>query len=326
MQEFDTPMPEDPGGSQNRETGPVSREEIEEKFEKFINVDGGTNPLIEIKIIDREKLFDVTEVKPSSDLPPTILRRYWGYQPGEQDLFPFSINANAIISDDGKRLSLSKTGRPSTTEIGGRSEFERINLEKTEKGYTLSYALGNIKGEELKAQGQIVPGDYSVVMCGYSESGGLDYIEPLHRDMERDSGKPSIYDTRGGIFRDIESFKEFARTNGEINEESYKLKVRFIENARYYSKTNERVGIFEIIMFDKSGNPEYKLVVPEKVDIDGISAELGAEQLLKDPYQPSEGVPGKSIGDIDWKNKSFPDITGIKLTPIDTSDSLPGPK
>ena len=55
MQELEGYSPEEVGGSQNQETGPVSREEMEEKFEKFINVDDGTNPLIEIKIIDREK-------------------------------------------------------------------------------------------------------------------------------------------------------------------------------------------------------------------------------------------------------------------------------
>ena len=317
MQELEGLSQEEIGEPQNQETGPVSREEMEKKFEKFINDVDGTNPNIEIKSIEKEKLFDVIEFK-VSDLSPYILRRHWGYHPGERDVLPFSINSNAMIFDDGKQLELSKTGRPSITDSGGRSEFERITLEKTEEGYTLSYAIGNIKGEELKAQGQEEPGDYSVVMCGYSESGGLDYIEPLHRDMERDPSKPSIFDTRGGIFRDIESFKAFARTNGEIKEENYRLRVRFNES--------KNIGIFEIIMFDKSGSPEYKLVVPEKVGIDNILVELGAEQLLEDPYQPSEGVPEKSIGDIDWRYKNFSDLTGIRLNPIDTSDSLPGLK
>ena len=317
MQELEGLSQEEIGEPQNQETGPVSREEMEKKFEKFINDVDGTNPNIEIKSIEKEKLFDVIEFK-VSDLPLYILRRHWGYHPGERDVLPFSINSNAMISDDGKQLELSKTGRPSITDSGGRSEFERITLEKTEEGYTLSYAIGNIKGEELKAQGQEEPGDYSVVMCGYSESGGLDYIEPLHRDMERDPSKPSIFDTRGGIFRDIESFKAFARTNGEIKEENYRLRVRFNES--------KNIGIFEITMFDKSGSPEYKLVVPEKVGTDNILVELGAEQLLVDPYQPSEGVPEKSIGDIDWRYKNFSDLTGIRLNPIDTSDSLPGLK
>jgi len=290
---------------------------MEKKFENFINDVDRTNPNSEIKSIEKGKLFDIIEFK-LSDSPPYIFRRYWGYYPGERDIFPFSINSKAMISDDGKHLELSKTGRPSITDSGGSSEFERITFEKTEEGYTLSYVTGNIKGEELKSQGQEEPGDYSVVTCSYSESGRLGYIEPLHRDMERDPSKPSIFDTRGGIFRDIESFKEFARTNGEINEENYKLRVKFNDS--------KKIGIFEITMFDKSGSPEYKLVVPEKVGIDNILVELGADQLLRDPYQPSEGVPQESIGDIDWMSKSFPDLTGIKLTPIDTSDSLPGPK
>ncbi len=307
MQEFEGLDHNEIARQENQAEDPVPREEIEEKFEGFIREERGSNPDTSIKRIETDTLFDMTEVN-LPDSPPRILRNYWGYHTGEHSTYPFSVNASSQISKEGRLLELSKTGRPSITELRQRSEFERIEFEKTDSGYTLAYAAGNIKGEALKSPGEGDSGDYSVVTVGFSGDGELEYIDPVHRDVDtvRNLGELPVFDTSVGVFSDVESFKEFAKTNGKVRKGDIKLNIRFDEGS----------STFEIEMLDKSGNPEYKLVVPEKVDISTIMSEFGAEQLLRDPYQPSAGVPGQSIGDQDWRYKSFPDLIGVKIFPV----------
>lgn len=70
---------------------------------------------------------------------------------------------------------------------------------------------------------------------------------------------------------------------------------------------------FNITVFDENSNPRYQFIVPKSIDANHVLDETGALELMKDPHQPPDGVPGKSFGDTEWRTKPFEDITGIKL-------------
>lgn len=311
MQEEFGPSPDEIG---EKETGPISKEEMGEKFETFIHEEnklaGFSTRVVKV---EKDKLFDIVDYKLTPDLPRTILRQYWGYHPAEVDE-PFSTNGVARIVQHSNSVELEKTGRLGIDPSKRRPETEILQLFlPIQGGFGLLYIVSNINGEELASEVQETGGATSVISVTYDEEGKIDTLSPEHRDM---TGHKPVYYQRDGTSKGLSDLKEIAEKGEIIKKEGVNLKIEFDHN----------VDSFVVTMFDRSGKPDYKVIVPERVDLETIRAETGADKLLADPYQPAEGTPGKSVGDIDWRHKSFPDLTGIKIFPIDTEESIPGPK
>lgn len=312
-------MPDETTGPSPDEMGLTPQEtrpsEIDEKaaFRQFIENKYEGREDDEVRVINEEKFFSV-ENNRTNDFQTRI---YYGRYYDQGGKLNFRPTASAF--NWGKyMLVLSKEGRPGWRTKAGfeLSEEEQLEFRKLrDDDYELSYYMNNIKGESKGEKGRD-----SHLRVKYNSDGDLLDFGAVHRDV------PSVF--RVNVLEALDAKEQFKGINLE-GLERIAREGKAVDMERGYRlglNFDQQTDGFEVTMFDRDGKPEYKVIIPKKVDIDHIVAETGVESLIEDPYQPANGIPGKSVGDADWRYKSFSDLTGIRITPIDTEESIPGPK
>ncbi|MDP2671715.1 MAG: hypothetical protein Q8P13_04650 [bacterium] len=308
MSELDGPSPEEMGISQAGNKEDKGKTEIEDKFETYVqNVIAPVDENFKVKALEKENLFvalDDTSVEGTY----AASRRYYQAVRTENDRIGFTLTSwfRSEENNDGKNYSFTKYGRAVLGRYGfaSKQEFETLEFLEENGGFRLNYGLHNIKGEA--ASPGAPAGEWgSQLYFEYAPNGKLDYLQPF---VMGGTGDLALIDQdpKGGLFGSLE---EFLADLGEGK--SYTL-----NGLRIDAKFSQTDGKIELALFNPEGKEEYRLVVPTTVDIESVAAEVGLEQLRKDPTQPSSGIKGEGVGDLDWRTKSFPDLVGVKVVPV----------
>jgi hypothetical protein len=250
---------------------------------------------------DNKRLF--VNLKQGKD---SFHRMYFAYEPGEnrQDS-PFQQTGTANIL--GGDIGFIKYGRygPRNLEpvvIGG--EQESLSFDFTEQGISVSYALNDLKGENIKPQEDLTTPEHrhsTNLYLVYNNSGQLETLSSKGRLGKRGFiGHILLGDANlSPMFNKIEELKSFA------------AKVAPLTNdAKTWGTIKYGDGRFQLTLHDEEERPEYVVDLPEHVDTQLIADETRASILHKDPLAPTE------VDDY-WRFANFAELTGVKVRPAD---------
>jgi len=283
----------------------------------------------ELLLSDKDNLFAI-----HSEGSNYVSRNYFAFSflgnTEEKEIFFYNINEARIFPQE-QTVVLIKYGRPGGQSLQkdnaidkepswlgkewdafsdafgkviGREE-ESLRIGKTRWGTTVKYNIRNIKGEE---------GRFAEV--NYDWDGNLSTVEadaewPSDRSMlSKDASKVPW------VMADALRQAVSGDLNLNIMDNKY-LNVHFDEGV------GNQPGVYTIIISDKEYKPLYKMLVPEKVDVEKIVADLSVDELLAKPTQPAKTVQNQVSPDDNWRIADFSQITGIEITPIDID--IPGP-
>lgn len=293
MQETEGPSQEGIGETPGGDFGLPLPEEIGEKFKHFLDREKSEG----FKVIDRDsnRLFSIREAGP--DEFKTTYREYYGFgQDADGQVKFYEISYSGIRESF---IELSKIGRPDVVI----DETETIVIHRDSEGYRVKYIIGNPKAKRLNnPSGEI--GATTYFMVGYSNKGELSELDIFPNTTGKHGG--TLLHPNLGKFGSIDEMERFVEDVKRIKENGLNVEV---EN----DDSDEENKLFVITIFGDGDNPEYQFIVPKSINVGHVLAETGALELWKDPHQPSDGVPGKSFGDREWRSKPFENIIRIKL-------------
>ncbi len=301
MQELEGPPQEEVGEPEAKEAGQLSKEELGQRFDEFL--DGMKNDGFPIVGQDIDRHFSITE--DGQDERRVTMRNYHGYEQNVDGRVTFYPTSTSIVR--GESITMKKLGRDYEY---GKTEREQITINKDGEGHRVSYSLGNPKGETLQGTGGKKQERASFFIAEYSTEGELTTLD-AHHGASKEQSLDLLLDYYSGHFRTMEELEAFANGQQRLHKEGINVKV---EN----DDTDKEKKLFVITVFNDKDNPDYQFIVPKSINVNHVLAETGALDLWEDPLQPPDGNPGKSLGDHEWRTKPFENITGIKLRLIDS--------
>lgn len=241
--------------------------------------------------VEADKRFGVKRLKSENGAPSQyIVRDYFAENPSGG----FSKTAEATISGIG--VELAKFGREIPAKGGFYREEEAINFfGDVDWGFETIYALKHLKGQ-------------------------VDYDGKINNVAVR-------FDKEGKM-----DFMEFEEHDGSIIATHFigtEMKKHFNSNREpFVSKTDGGITLicerdsnsYVVYIISADGQLRHKLTAGNRIDLNGIVAELGVVKLMTDPFQPSEGTPRKSIGDRAWRYENLGALMGVSVVPVDKPD------
>ncbi|HVT01442.1 MAG TPA: hypothetical protein VHE53_04390 [Patescibacteria group bacterium] len=269
---------------------------------------------------DSENLFLIAKTSIET------LRAYYDYQwtkdeDGDEVIkFIESAGATITTSEDTKEIFFYKTGRKmgdSDFQNSFGSEDEYMGIILTNDGKKLIYKSQNIKGADYKnLDRNNQPITDTSIRIGYSEDGYLEDLTPprfsaFQVGLSAMNSELSVLD----LLRDYIKDPDQNPTNFDFGTSNLDI--------QYKKSGDEHIGFFDVVIKDQEGKPKYRAHIFRKINPDEIADALDFDQLLAHPDQPANGIVDpdgtnrRSWGDSEWRRASFPNLTGIKITPID---------
>jgi hypothetical protein len=232
---------------------------------------------------------------------------YFAYEPGEdrQDS-PFQQTGTAnVLKGDIGFIKYGRWGSRSFEPLVIGGEQEALSFLFKEDGITVSYALSDFKGGNIKPKEDLAtpePRHSTNLFLRYNTSGQLETFASKGR-----LGKKGFV---GQFLLDSGPKTDQMFTNlGDLKAFADKDEASLMHNDKVWGTISYEDGLFQLTLHDEEERPEYVVEIPEHVNTQLITDETRATILHKNPTAPTE------VDDY-WRFANFAELTGVKVRPI----------
>ncbi|HVZ67483.1 MAG TPA: hypothetical protein VG917_04410 [Patescibacteria group bacterium] len=257
------------------------------------------------------------------------IRAYYDYQTDLEDGdIIFKESSASIINFTDGYINFYKIGRKKGNDSLNDTEHaedECLTIKSDKEGKAISYIFNNPKGNDYRINelrtmretidnpdGADIEGPITNITISYGPDGNLSHFwPPQFEDF-------FVNSTKGNSTEEVDQYLK------DPNQDSISFRIIDTHLDITYKKTDdEHLGVFNVIIKDQEGKPRYRLQMFRKIDPEEIADALDFDQLLAHPDQPANGIVDengenrRSWGDLEWRRASFPDLTGIHITPLD---------